>query len=73
MVGKWILVFGMVLVLVGAVVWLVESLGFPFGHLPGDIHLAGDRWSVYFPVATSIIISIVLTVLLNAFFWFFQR
>jgi len=73
MVGKWILVFGVVLVAVGAAVWLAESLGWPIGRLPGDIQVRGRGWSVYFPVATSIILSIVLTVLLNAFFWFFRR
>ena len=39
MIGKWILAFGVVLILVGAVVWLVESLGLPLGRLPGDIRM----------------------------------
>jgi ABC-type branched-subunit amino acid transport system permease subunit len=69
MIGKWILIFGVVLVVVGAVVWLVESLGLPLGRLPGDIRMRG----FYFPIVTCIIASIVLTVLLNLLLWFFRR
>ena len=73
MIGKWILVLGLALVLIGAVVWLVESLALPLGRLPGDIRMRGQGWSISFPIVTCIIISIVLTVLLNLFFWFFRR
>jgi len=73
MIGKWILVLGLLLFGVGAVVWLVESLGLPLGRLPGDIHARGDGWCFSFPVVTSIVLSIVLTVLLNLVFWFWRR
>ena len=73
MIGRWILIFGMVLAVIGAIVWLVESLGVPLGRLPGDIRMRGHGWSFSFPIVTCIIISIVLTVLLNVFFWFFRR
>ena len=52
MIGKWILIFGVVLVVVGAVVWLVESLGLPLGRLPGDIRMRGEGWSFSFPIVT---------------------
>ena len=67
MIGKWILIFGVVLIVVGAVVWLVESLGLPLGRLPGDIRMRGEGWSFSFPIVTCIVVSIVLTVLLNLF------
>jgi hypothetical protein len=73
MIGKWILIFGIVLIVVGAVVWLVEGLGLPLGRLPGDIRLKGEGWFFSFPIVTSIVVSVVLTVLLNLFFWFFRR
>jgi hypothetical protein len=73
MIGKWILICGVVLILVGAVIWLVESLGLPLGRLPGDIRMRGEGWSFYFPIMTGIVLSIVLTVLLNLLFWFFRR
>ena len=69
MIGKWILIFGVVLIVVGAVVWLIESLGLPLGRLPGDVRMRG----FYFPVVTCIIASVVLTVLLNLLLWFFRR
>jgi hypothetical protein len=38
----------------------------PFlGRLPGDIHVQRERWSLYFPVTTSILLSLLLTLLVN--------
>ncbi len=73
MIGKWILIFGVLLVLVGAVVWLIETLGVPLSRLPGDIWMRGESWSFSFPIVTSIAVSIVLTVALNLLSWFFRR
>ncbi len=73
MIGKWILIFGVLLVVLGAVVWLSESLGLPVGRLPGDIRMRGEGWSVHFPIVTCIVVSVVLTVLLNLLFWFLRR
>lgn len=73
MIGKWIIIFGLVLVVVGAVVWLVESLGLPLGRLPGDIRARWEGWSFSFPIMTSIVVSIVLTILLNVVVSFFRR
>ena len=73
MIGKWILIFGVVLIAVGAAVWLVESLGLPLGRLPGDVRMRGEGWSFQFPSVTSIVVSNVLTVLMNLFFWIFRR
>ncbi len=73
MMGKWILVFGVVLIVVGGAIWLVEHLGLPLGRLPGDVRLRGEGWSFYFPITTSILVSAALTVLLNLVFAFWQR
>ena len=73
MIGKWILIFGVVLVAVGALVWLVENMGLPLGKLPGDIRMRGEGWSFSFPVVTCIVVSIVLTLLLNLAAWFWRR
>lgn len=53
---------GLVIVLVGAILILLERFGLP--RLPGDIVIEREKFTVYIPIATSIIISIVLTVLL---------
>ena len=73
MIGKWILIVGVLLVVVGAVVWLIETLGLPLGRLPGDIRMRGEGWSFHFPIVTCIVVSVVLTVLLNLLFWFMRR
>ena len=69
MIGKWIVIFGVLVILVGVVVWLIESLGLPLGRLPGDIRMRG----FHFPIVTCILVSVVLTVLLNLVLWFFRR
>ena len=64
--GKVILIIGIVLVVVG----LLLSIGFkiPFlGKLPGDILVKKDNFTFYAPLASSIIICIILTILLNLF------
>jgi len=73
MIGKWILIVGVVLATIGGLVWLVESLGLPLGRLPGDLRMRGEGWSFSFPVVTCIIVSIVLTVTLNLAVWYFRR
>jgi hypothetical protein len=65
-----LVILGLVLVVGGAVLWLGGALGakIPFlGRLPGDIHVQRGNWSFYFPLTTSILLSIVLTLVL-AFF-----
>jgi hypothetical protein len=67
--------FGRVLVLVGAVilgfgVLLVIAGRVPLiGRLPGDITLRGDGWTVYAPIATSIVLSVLLTAVLSLVAW----
>jgi hypothetical protein len=61
---------GKVLVLVGlgiAALGLLMMLGVPFGRLPGDFYLRRGNVSFYFPLATSIVLSVLLTLIL-AFF-----
>jgi len=66
---------GRVLVLVGAAilafgVLLVVADRVPFiGRLPGDITLRGDGWALYAPLATSIVLSVLLTVVLGLVAW----
>lgn len=62
--GKMILLFGIFLVLIGGLMLLGGRL-FGLARLPGDIFLQRGNFSFYFPVATSIILSILLTIILN--------
>ena len=67
--------FGRVLVLIGAVILalglvLVLADRVPFiGRLPGDITVRGDGWTLYAPLATSIVLSVLLTVALSLVAW----
>jgi hypothetical protein len=63
--GRVLLIIGIVLVVVGGLAALGVRL--PFGRLPGDIAIEGERGGIYIPIATMLIISIVLTILANLF------
>ena len=63
--GKWIVIAGFGLIALGALLWIAGKAGLPLGRLPGDLRFERDNFSVYFPVVTCIILSIILTVLLN--------
>lgn len=72
-VGKWIILIGLGVVLLGGLVWVVGRAGLPLGRLPGDVHIERGGLSIYFPCATSILISIILTVALNLIVRFLRR
>ena len=60
--GKWLVVLGAAITVVGVLVMLLGRIG--LFRLPGDFEFGGRNWRVYFPLATSIILSILLTLLL---------
>lgn len=62
--GKLLVVVGGLLVAVGLVVILLGKSHLPLGRLPGDIVYRGKNSVFYFPLATSILISVVLTIVL---------
>ncbi len=72
-IGKWLMLVGMVLVLLGGLVWLFSKWGMPFGQLPGDVHVTREKFSFYFPIVTSIILSIILTIILNVILSIFRK
>ena len=62
--GKLLVIVGGFLILAGIVVMLVARSGLPLGKLPGDIVYRGKNTTVYFPLATSVLVSVVLSVVL---------
>ena len=69
-IGRGLVLLGVVLIVAGGLLWLGGASGarIPFlGRLPGDIHVQRDNWSFYFPLTTSILVSIVLTLVLGFF------
>jgi Protein of unknown function (DUF2905) len=63
--GKLLLLLGCIFAVIGIVVLIAGRVGLPLGRLPGDIVYHGKNTTFYFPLATSIILSVVLTLL----FW----
>jgi hypothetical protein len=63
--GKGIVVLGILLVVLGGIVWLLGKTGLPLGRLPGDIRIEGEKLSCYVPIVTMIVLSVVLTIVLN--------
>lgn len=62
--GRLLIIFGVVIVIVGGLLMLGGRMHLPIGRLPGDIVYRGKNSTVYFPIVTSIVISIVLSLVL---------
>ncbi len=65
--GKLIIILGIFLVAIGALIVLAPKIPY-IGRLPGDIYVKGDSFAIYFPFASSILISVILTLFLNFIF-----
>lgn len=65
--GRIIIILGVILIALGALLPYVAKLDF-FGKLPGDIKIERENFSFYFPVATCIVLSVLLTLLARLFF-----
>ena len=64
--GKLLIVLGMGIMLLGALLLLLSRF-ISLGHLPGDIFIKGEHGSFYFPIVSCIVISVVLSILMNLF------
>jgi hypothetical protein len=62
--GKLLVFLGALLVLAGVVVMLLSRMNLPLGRLPGDFLYRGKNTTVYFPLTTSVLVSVVLSIVL---------
>ncbi len=62
-IGRLLVVLGLLMALAGVVLMLAGRVSW-LGRLPGDIHVQRGTWTFYFPLATSLLLSLVLTVVL---------
>ncbi|MBI1740522.1 MAG: DUF2905 domain-containing protein [Acidobacteriales bacterium] len=62
--GRILVIFGIALVVIGGLIMLLGRTGLPLGRLPGDILYKGKNTTFYFPLATSILLSVVLSALI---------
>jgi len=65
-IGKLLIVIGALLVAAGIALTLMGRMNLPLGRLPGDIVYRGKHTTFYFPLATSVLVSVVLSILLWA-------
>ena len=67
-IGKFLVITGLVLAVVGALIWAGVGRGW-FGRLPGDIHYTKANFSFHFPIVTCLLLSAILTLAL----WLFRK
>ena len=67
--GRALIVFGVVLIALGLLVSFAGRLPFRIGRLPGDIYIHGKTSSLYFPLTTCILLSVVFSLVL----WILRR
>jgi len=71
-IGKSMIFIGIVIVIIGVILTFSDKLPFDLGKLPGDIIYKKENITFYFPITTSIIISIVLSLFFIVFGKFFR-
>lgn len=72
-IGRLLLISGAAFFVLGLVVILAGRLDLPFGRLPGDIVFRRGNFTVYAPLVSCLVASLVLTILLNLIFWLLRR
>ena len=66
--GKALIAIGLALAALGLVLYWFPNAFSWFGHLPGDIRIERESGGFYFPIVSMLIVSIVLTIVVNLFF-----
>ncbi|WP_147205930.1 DUF2905 domain-containing protein [Segetibacter aerophilus] len=65
--GKYIIFFGAAIVIIGLIIYLFPNAFKWFGRLPGDVRIDKGNVKVFFPIVTMILLSLLLTLILNIF------
>jgi len=63
--AKWIVAAGLALVVLGGLVWLLGRAGLPLGRLPGDLRFERGNLTCFAPLATMLLLSLLLTLAVN--------
>ncbi|PKK83305.1 MAG: DUF2905 domain-containing protein [candidate division Zixibacteria bacterium HGW-Zixibacteria-1] len=64
--GKLLVIFGAMVILAGSILLFYDRIPF-LGKLPGDLHFKKGNMHIYFPIVTSLVLSVILTIILNLF------
>jgi len=63
--GRFLIIAGTVIVVLGLVFLMADKI--PIGRLPGDLKFGGERFRIYIPVATCVLLSVIITLVVNFF------
>ncbi len=63
--GKWLIVIGVIIIVIGLILQFAPFLVKWFGHLPGDINIRRGNTRIFFPVTSLILVSVVVTIIVN--------
>ena len=63
--GRWLIIVGLILIVIGAILHFAPWLINWFGRLPGDIRIETARVKVFIPITSMVLLSIILTVIIN--------
>ena len=64
-IARTLMLGGIALFLIGGGIYLAAKFGIPLGRLPGDIRIEGENGGFYFPITSSILVSVILTIVVN--------
>ena len=64
-IARTLMLGGIALFLIGGGIYLAAKFGIPLGRLPGDIRIEGENGGLYFPLTSSILVSVILTIVVN--------
>ena len=73
LLARIVALFGLILLIVAGILYLLDRLDLPLGNLPGDIKLKRGNFTCALPLVSSLIISVVLTVILNVVLYFLKK
>jgi len=72
-VARIVALFGLVLLLVAGILYILDRLDLPLGNLPGDIKIKRGNFTCAIPIISSLIISVVLTLIINLVLYFLNK
>jgi hypothetical protein len=64
-IGRILMIAGAIALIAGGLIYLAGRLNLPLGQLPGDIRIERENFRLYIPLASALLISLLLTVILN--------
>ncbi len=63
--ARWFIIAGVILIVIGVLLYLAPWLFSWFGKLPGDIRIENENSKFYFPITSMVVISVILTIVIN--------